>query len=58
LVEVREDFVEEVHDRLLTIMRRPDMFDDFEIRFRTPIEAEAKIGSWSTGVTIEKWRKL
>ena len=57
LVEVKDNYVEEVHNRLLTIMRRPDMFDDFEIKFRTPIEAEAKIGAWSKGVSIEEWRK-
>lgn len=57
LMEVREDYVERVYKRVLEIMRRPALFDDFEIDLEVPIEAEAKIGPWAGGVSLEKWLK-
>lgn len=56
LVRVRNDYVKEVTERLLEIMRRPELFDKFEITLRVPIEAEAKIGPWGAGVSLEKWK--
>lgn len=55
LMEVRDDWVERVFKRTLEIMSRPDLFDDFEIELEVPIEAEAKIGPWAAGVSLEKW---
>lgn len=55
LVEVREDKVEYVYNRILEIMSHPDLLDKFEIELNVPIEAEAKIGAWSKGKGIKKW---
>lgn len=52
---VRNDYVERVYKRLLEIMSRPELFDDFEVELKVPIEAEAKIGPWSIGVSLDKW---
>jgi uracil-DNA glycosylase family 4 len=55
LMEVRNDWVERVYKRTLEIMSRPALFDDFEIELEVPIEAEAKIGPWAGGVSLDKW---
>lgn len=55
LIEVRQDKVEEVYKRGLEIMSHPDLLEDFEIDMGVPIEAEAKIGAWSTGKGLKKW---
>jgi len=55
LVEVREDMVEHVYNRGLQIMSEPDLLEDFEVDMGVPIEAEAKIGAWSTGKGLKKW---
>lgn len=55
LIEVREDMVEHVYNRGLKIMSKPDLLEDFEIDMGVPIEAEAKIGAWSTGKGLKKW---
>lgn len=55
LLEVREDQVENVYKRGLEIMSHPELLDDFEIEMGVPIEAEAKIGAWSTGKGLTKW---
>lgn len=55
LVEVREDMVEHVYNRGLEIMSNPDLLEDFEIDMGVPIEAEAKIGAWSTGRKLKPW---
>lgn len=57
LVRVRNDYVEEVTERLLEIMSHPDMMDEFEIEVSVPIEADASIGPWGAGVSLAKWRK-
>lgn len=57
LMEVRADYVEKVYKRVLEIMQRPELFDDFEIEMEVPIEAEAKIGPWAGGMSLEKWLK-
>src|SRR3546814_18305825 len=44
LVEVREDKVEYVYNRILEIMSQPELLQDFDIHLNVPIEAEAKIG--------------
>lgn len=55
LIECKDEYVKQVYDRLLTIMSHPDMMDEFGIKFSIPIEAEAKIGAWASGVKLEKW---
>ncbi len=55
LIEVREDMVEHVYNRGLEIMSLPDLLEDFEVDMGVPIEAEAKIGAWSTGKGLKKW---
>lgn len=55
LIEVRLDKVEHVYNRGLEIMSAPSLLEDFEIKLGVPIEAEAKIGAWSTGTSLEKW---
>jgi DNA polymerase I-like protein with 3'-5' exonuclease and polymerase domains len=55
LIEVREDMVEHVYNRGLEIMSEPELLTDFEIELNVPIEAEAKIGAWSTGKGLKKW---
>lgn len=56
LMEVRLDYVERVTKRVEEIMRRPDLFDVFEIKLTVPIEGEVKIGPWGSGVSLKKWR--
>ena len=57
LMEVREDYVERVYKRTLEIMSRPALFDEFQIDIEVPLMAEAKIGPWADGVTLDKWLK-
>lgn len=55
LVMVKREYVPQVYKRLLEIMSRPKLFDDFDIEMDVPIEAEAKIGPWGAGKSLEKW---
>lgn len=57
LLRVRNDYVEKVTRRLLKIMEWPELLDVFDITLRVPIEAEAKVGPWGEGVSLEKWIK-
>ncbi len=57
LVEVRNDWVERVYKRILEIMSRPSLFDDFDIELDVPVIAEAKIGPWAAGVSLAKWKE-
>ncbi len=57
LARVRNDMVPEVTTRLLEIMSHPDLMDEFEIEVSVPILAEAKIGPWGKGVSLDKWIK-
>jgi uracil-DNA glycosylase family 4 len=57
LMEVRNDWVERVATRVQEIMRRPDLFDTFDIQLTVPIEGEVKIGPWGSGVSLKKWRE-
>lgn len=58
LVEVRNDYVERVYTRLLEIMAWPSIiFDDLKVELDIPVVAEAKLGPWSMGVSLEKWKK-
>jgi hypothetical protein len=55
LIEVKDEWVPKVYTRLLEIMSHPKMLDEFGIKFKVPIEAEAKIGPWASGVSLQKW---
>lgn len=58
LMEVRNARLREVHDRVLEIMKRPDLMDEFEINLVVPILAEASVGPWGKGKSLEKWLSL
>lgn len=57
LFRVRNDMVPTVYKRMLEIMQRPRLFDDFDIELSVPIEADGEIGPWGAGVTLDKWEK-
>lgn len=57
LAEVRVEWMERVYVRALKIMERPKMLDELDIKLRVPIKGEAKIGPWSKGVSLEKWKQ-
>jgi DNA polymerase-1 len=56
LMRVKNEYVEEVVERLLQIMSQPPMLKEFGIKLKVPIMAEAKIGPWGAGISFEKWR--
>lgn len=56
LMEVREDYVEQVYKRTLEIMSGPALFKEFDIDIEVPLIAEAKIGPWAAGMSLDKWR--
>lgn len=56
LIEVRDDHVEQVHNRMLEIMKWPKLLDVFGIKLTVPLEAEAKIGPWGAGQSLPKWK--
>jgi uracil-DNA glycosylase family 4 len=56
LMEVRDDMMETVHNRVLEIMSQPDLFKVFKIKMAVPIEADAGIGPWGAGVSLDKWK--
>lgn len=56
LIEVKNEWVPIVYERLLQIMSHPDMLDVFGIELSIPIEAEAKCGPWAAGVNLAKWK--
>src|SRR5690606_37515815 len=55
LMEVKEDYVDEVYHSVLKVMQRPKLLDEMDIRLKIPIEAEAKVGDWGMGVSLSKW---
>lgn len=57
LARVRNDMVPTVVRRLLEIMSWPAMFDEFDVKLSVPILAEAKVGPWGAGVSLDKWMK-
>ncbi len=60
LIEVKdvENNVEMVYNRVLEIMRGPDMLKEFKIKLSVPILGEASIGNWSQGVDLKTWQTL
>lgn len=57
LLRVRDDYVAEVHDRLLEIMKRPRLMDELGIDIFVPIEGEGSVGPWGAGVSLKEWLK-
>jgi len=58
LMEVKDEWMAIVHDRVLEIMSRPDLFDKFRINLSVPIEADSSIGPWGGGTSLEKWQAM
>ena len=56
LIEVRNDYLERVHNRMLEIMRWPKLLDVFKIKLSVPLEADAKVGPWGKGMSLSKWK--
>jgi len=52
---VKDEYVQEVYNRILQVMSGPDLLKDFGVDLRVPILGEAQIGPWSKGVSLEKW---
>lgn len=57
MAKVRNDKVKEVGTRLMEIMKRPALLDEWNINLRVPMVGEVKIGPWSKGIKLEKWRE-
>ena len=55
LMEVPLDRVVAVCKRILELAKCPALFEDFGISLSVPIESEVKIGSWGSGVSLNKW---
>ena len=51
----KQDQVFKVVSRMLEIMRRPAILDKMDIQLRVPLEADAAIGPWSQGVSLEEY---
>lgn len=56
LMRVRDDYVEEVTERLLAMTRDPPMFKLFGIKLTVPMLGEAKVGPWGIGKDFHKWK--
>jgi DNA polymerase I-like protein with 3'-5' exonuclease and polymerase domains len=53
---IRKNRVTKVVPRILEVMSHPELLDELNIRLRIPIEAEASIGPWGQGVSLEEWK--
>lgn len=51
----RQSHTKRVVTRVLEIMKRPALFDKFDINLTVPVEAEAKIGPWGISKDFHKW---
>lgn len=56
LAWVRKNRVKIIVPKMLQIMSHPKLFDELGIKLRVPIEAEASIGPWGKGVSLEQWQ--
>lgn len=56
LIRTRRDWTERIFTRALEIMQHPQLLDELNIKLRVPVLGEAKIGPWSKGVSLEKWK--
>jgi uracil-DNA glycosylase family 4 len=58
LAQCRSDYTLTIARRLDEIMRRPALFDAFEIELQVPIEGEVKIGDrWGQGLPLKEWEQ-
>lgn len=55
LGEVKISHAIRVAERMEEIMKRPALFDDFDIDLRVPIGGETKLGPWGSGISLQKW---
>lgn len=55
LFMTRKEAIPVVVPRMLKIMQRPAVMDKLDIKIRVPLEAEASIGPWSKGVSLEEY---
>lgn len=53
MLEVREDYLNEVCRDLKSFMENPSIFERLQVKFGIPIESEVEIGPWSKG---EVWK--
>lgn len=54
MLEVREDYLDQVCHDLKYFMENPSIFKKFQVRFGIPIESEVEIGPWSKGKVWEE----
>lgn len=54
---VKNEHLEKVFTRMLKIMSGPDLLRVLNVRLSVPIEADGKIGPWSKGVSLKKWKE-
>jgi DNA polymerase-1 len=57
LMRIKNQYVEEITERVLEVMSSPPMLKEFGIKLVVPILGEAKVGPWGGGIAFEKWRK-
>lgn len=57
LMEVKSEWIERVYLRAEEIMRHPALLDELKIKLSVPIKGDAKIGNWSKGVSLKKWKE-
>ena len=57
LARVKRPHTVEVSERLLEIMRGPKLLKTFGIELSVPIEADLKIGPWSKGISLKKYKE-
>lgn len=55
LFMTRRDMTVKIHKRMLEIMQRPKLMDEWEINMKVPILADGKIGPWGAGKELKKW---
>lgn len=53
MLEVRNDYVDEVCKDLKCFMEKPSIFQRHQVRFSIPIESEVEIGPWGKGIVWE-----
>lgn len=56
IARVKRPHTVEVSERLLEIMRDPKLLKTFGIELGVPIEADLKIGPWSRGISLKKYK--
>lgn len=55
LFVTKREWTERIHKRMLEIMQRPDLLDEWDIQLKVPVEAEGSIGPWGAGKSLKKW---